>query len=95
MRSTCHMNTMTQCDEKARLRQPQIPRYSLKGVSFQNRSQSLSLLVPVLFFPVFQKPSTDRRIGIDAPVAQKGPVATRIFFQRQVDLADQNLFLLV
>ena len=38
-----------------------------------------------------EKALRDGRVRIDAAVAQKGPVAARVFNQAEVDLADQNL----
>src|ERR1700738_2320894 len=37
----------------------------------------------------------DGRIGIDAAVAQEGPVAAGVFKQRHIDLADEDLFFFV
>src|ERR1700761_3260338 len=37
----------------------------------------------------------DGLVGVDAAVAQEGPVAARVFEQAQVDLADEDLFLVV
>src|SRR6185437_5397307 len=37
----------------------------------------------------------DGRIGVDTPVAQKRPVATRIFEQSEIDFGDENFFCIV
>src|ERR1700722_2378765 len=47
------------------------------------------------FLPSVQKPTRDRSIRIDPPVAQERPVAADIFEGFQVDVADQNFFAVV
>src|SRR6201999_664035 len=42
-----------------------------------------------------EKALGDRRVGVDAAIAEKRPVAARVFEQRKVDLADQDLFRVV
>ena len=42
-----------------------------------------------------QHAAGDRSVAVDAAVAQEGPVAANVFQVMQVDLAKQNLFLIV
>ncbi len=51
-----------------------------------------NLPLPGQLLRLVQKASRDRRIGIDAPVAQKGPVAARILEVLQVNFLDQDGF---
>src|ERR1700739_194606 len=44
---------------------------------------------------VIEEAAHDGAVGVDAAVAQEGPVAARVFEQAQVDFADEDLFLVM